>query len=350
MRLTGFLQWLAKDHEVVCCFPRMTSEAEAALERIGVAATGCIFRPQNVSKWWRAPAQVVLSSPWKVPPTLLREADVIHLSTVRSAPLVPRSILARCHLDYVDALSGNTFQRAESARWLGPFWMSEARRLQRLEMELGSMVRTATCTTSEDARAIGRPGTVVVPFGVTGPASPTAPSPTPVVAFTGNLGYFANVDAAEWLAREIFPKVRNAVPECRLTVVGARPTRSVRKLALLPGVEVHADVPSISPHLSSAWVVACPLRLGTGLQTKVLEAMANWRPVVTTPAVARRIEGALPGVNLEVGETAADQAHLVVRLLLDRALSAEIASAGKSLANHYRWERCASALEAAYDR
>jgi glycosyltransferase involved in cell wall biosynthesis len=168
------------------------------------------------------------------------------------------------------------------------------------------------------------------------------------LVFGGNLGYFPNVDAAAWLARDIVPRVRAAVPEVELRLVGARPARAVRALAAAPGVSLAASVPAMAPELAAATVAVIPLRAGSGLQNKVLEAMAVGTPVVATP---RALAGLAlrPGEHVLVGEDAEALAAAAVALLRDPAKARTLARAARALVERrYRWEDSAAAVEAAW--
>ena len=102
------------------------------------------------------------------------------------------------------------------------------------------------------------------------------------IVFVGNFGHPPNVDAAQWLAREIFPRVRARHAAARLRLVGAEVPASVLALAG-DGVEVFANVPDVTPFLERASVVVAPLRMGSGMRVKVLEALAAGKALVATP-------------------------------------------------------------------
>lgn len=349
MRLSGFMRSLAGRHEVACCVPRLSARTAAELRSWGVEPVAAHVRRSPAAWSRRLPFQVAASAFWRVPRDLADRSEVLHVSTVRSAPLVESTDRSRIHLDFVDALSRNTLQRA-NATSLRPFWRTEAERLRRFEIELGSSVATTSCTTEEDRRAIGIESISVIPFGVDIPASVPPQASVPTILFPGNLGYFANVDAATWLAKEILPLVREIVPDARLLVVGARPTRAVRALARAGVIEVHPDVPFMSPFYGAAWVVAAPLRYGTGLQTKVLEAFAHGRSVVTTTAVAARVPGVVVGQHLAAADDAEALAVLLGGLLGDLSHREGLAAAGLRVAQRLSWEECGRLLEAAYQR
>ena len=116
-----------------------------------------------------------------------------------------------------------------------------------------------------------------------------------------------------------------------LRLAGARPARAVRALARLPGVSLAADVPDMAPEIAGATVAVVPMRAGSGLQNKVLEAMAVGTPVVATSGVAAALE-VRAGEHLLVADDAETIAAAIVGLLRDparaRAMAARRSRAG----------------------
>ncbi|NJM98343.1 MAG: glycosyltransferase [Phormidesmis sp. RL_2_1] len=89
-----------------------------------------------------------------------------------------------------------------------------------------------------------------------------------------------NIDAADFFAREVFPKVRSRYRQATLSIVGSRPVAEVKALDTLPGVTVTGRVPSITDYMHHSTVSVVPLRAGLGIKTKTLESMAAGVPVV----------------------------------------------------------------------
>lgn len=136
------------------------------------------------------------------------------------------------------------------------------------------------------------------------------------LVFTGVMNYAPNVDAVRWFCADIMPLIRKDVPEVTLTICGSRPTRSVRRLAEVPGVSVTGPVPDVRPYLDQAEVFVAPLRLARGIQNKVLEAMAMGLPVVASCAAWRPTE--IPqGEGIVGADAPGDFAAHIVRLLRD---------------------------------
>jgi sugar transferase (PEP-CTERM/EpsH1 system associated) len=103
------------------------------------------------------------------------------------------------------------------------------------------------------------------------------------VVFVGAMDYRANVHAAQWFAREVWPRIFARCPEARLYLVGSKPTAAVRALGQLAGIVVTGRVEDVRPWLAHAHAVAAPLRIARGIQNKVLEALAMEKVVLATP-------------------------------------------------------------------
>src|SRR5262249_55576492 len=102
------------------------------------------------------------------------------------------------------------------------------------------------------------------------------------IAFIGNTTTLQNLDAVEWFALEVLPRIRGIRPDVVLDVVGhcGRPEGS--RLGSLEGVNVVGDVSSIAGAVAGAEVGICPIRFGAGVQNKLLDYMALGLPSVTT--------------------------------------------------------------------
>ena len=140
------------------------------------------------------------------------------------------------------------------------------------------------------------------------------PRPTDkTVLFFGALWRPVNDDAALWMAREVFPIVSQKIPEARLALVGSRPSKSVGALRS-PRIEVPGWVDSIAPWYARSSVVVAPLRAGSGIKGKVIQALGVGRPVVATPVGAEGID-ATESDGLFVENDAESFASRIVSLL-----------------------------------
>jgi glycosyltransferase involved in cell wall biosynthesis len=164
------------------------------------------------------------------------------------------------------------------------------------------------------------------------------------------LHYPPNVDGIRWLAREVLPHARRALPAVTLTIAGPRPPRDLLALARRqPGVvHVTGRVPDLAPYVARAGVVAVPVRVGAGMRVRILEAFARGAPVVTTTVGLEGIE-AEPGRDVLVADTAEAFAAALVRVLRDPGLAAEIGARGRRLAEaRYDWRVALAGLDRVY--
>lgn len=290
---------------------------------------------------------------------LAPRADVVALQLVRLAGCLPAVRDVPLVVDFIDSLALNLETRAARDRpWLAPLLRFEAARLARAEERmLGQAGRgIVVCRRDRDAMAGRLPSALaalaarlaVVPLAFESGPSP-APPPTPArstVVFTGNLGYFPNLDAALWLVEELWPRLRQARPEVALSIAGDRPPARLLHAARRAGVEIDVSPTDLGPVLAGATLALAPLFCGSGQPLKILEAWRLGVPVVASPWAAAGTT-AEPGRDLLVAD-GPDAWVEAISLLLDsageRARLAE--SAHATLVRDYAPEQVATSLEA----
>jgi sugar transferase (PEP-CTERM/EpsH1 system associated) len=120
------------------------------------------------------------------------------------------------------------------------------------------------------------------------------PNPYPenvrVIAFTGAMDYWANVDAVTRFVEHMLPAIQSKDPNVHFYIVGSRPAEKVLALASRAGVHVTGSVKDIRPYILHSDIIVAPMRIARGIQNKVLEAMAMEKPVVATHAAMEGIE------------------------------------------------------------
>ncbi len=131
---------------------------------------------------------------------------------------------------------------------------------------------------------------------------------SPVIAFTGAMDYWANIDAVCWFANHIFPLIRRQSSHAEFFIVGTNPGDQVWELNQQPGITVTGAVPDIRPYLYHAHTVVAPLRIARGIQNKVLEAMAMAKTIVATPQAMEGIDlpDTWPGTITDIPNTFAN--------------------------------------------
>lgn len=165
-----------------------------------------------------------------------------------------------------------------------------------------------------------------------------------LVTIVAGLDYAPNVDGIVWFARECWPLVLAARPAARLRVIGRSPSPELCAALDLPGIEVLADVPDARPHYWRATVAVIPLRIGSGVKNKLLHAFACGAPVVGTSVAAEGTD-AVHRKHALIADAPGALADAVLDVLSRPDAAALRAAAARDLAEPYRSERVADALE-----
>lgn len=277
--------------------------------------------------------------------------DIVYASSTPTAQYA-RALGLPVIMDFVDVDSDKWRQYAERSRpplsWL---YRTEGRRLQAAEGEIARWARLCLLATASEESLLRSfapwAETAVIPNGIDldyyrpieRAAAPAA------VIFTGAMDYLPNIDAVRYFCDEILPRIRGEVPDTRFYIVGLNPSTEVQRLASIPGVTVTGTVPDVRPYYARASVCVAPLRMGRGVQNKVLQAMAMGLPVVAT-AVAQRGLDAKPGTHLHVEDDPAAFAARVAGLLSSPTARATMGLQGRAFVEaHHAWDASCSRLE-----
>jgi glycosyltransferase involved in cell wall biosynthesis len=158
-----------------------------------------------------------------------------------------------------------------------------------------------------------------------------------LVVFHGTMNFPPNVQAALFLAREVMPLVQMRVPGARLRLVGRGPVSQLRDLAG-PKVEITGTVPDVRPWLLQAEVAVCPMRRGTGIKNKLLEAGALGLPIVATRSALGDVD-LRDGQEVLIREEPAAIAAAIAELLGDPAARRRLGDAARAvIAQRWGWE------------
>jgi glycosyltransferase involved in cell wall biosynthesis len=219
------------------------------------------------------------------------------------------------------------------ARRPGVLDLLEARAWNSLGRAVLTQVDSVVVFTERDrerlSRLKGSTPLARIPLGYELPESPLDPAGTDPygIVLVGSFIHPPNIDAALWLARDIFPSVKARIPAASLQLVGSHPPSGMIALDG-DGVIVSCDVPDVRPYLEAAAIVAAPIRMGGGMRVKVLEALASGKAIVATPLALEGLE-LRQGEHVFVAETGAEFADALVALLMDKDRRTAMAQAAR---------------------
>jgi O-antigen biosynthesis protein len=168
------------------------------------------------------------------------------------------------------------------------------------------------------------------------------------LVFIGGYGHPPNSDAVRWIAGEILPRLREALPDIRVHVLGDMPDTARHELAT-PGLEFHGRVAELAPWLDRCLATLAPLRFGAGVKGKINMSMSHGVPVIATTIAVEGMQLA-DGVNVLVADDAAAFVEAVRRLQRDETLWQQLSARGlDNVQQHFSAAAAAAALHRVLD-
>ena len=199
--------------------------------------------------------------------------------------------------------------------------------------------------------AAGRPLDIyVIPIAVdTDEVTVIERTPGPYILHIGTMYWPPNIDGVWWFLREVYPLIRQQRPDVIFDIVGSRPPASLRALNENGiGVNVTGYVADPTPYLQRAALMVVPLRAGGGMRVKILNALAQGIPIVSTTLGCEGIE-VTSGANILVADSPDDFACAVLRLLNDAELAALLSANGRLLVEkRYDYRHACQKLDQVY--
>ena len=279
--------------------------------------------------------------------------DHIFCQLIRVSEYVKNSAIPKT-LDYQDIFSMGAKRRAETSSFLLkiPFLM-EHNRLLRYENMIFDKFDNKTIISQPDRDLLPHPSrndVAIIPNGVDHTYfSPVKGVKSYEVVFTGNMGYPPNIDAARFIAEEIFPLVLKQFPAAKLLLAGATPHARVQALQS-ENITVSGWMADIRDSYASSLIFIAPMRIGTGLQNKLLEAMAMEMPCITSD-LANQALGAKQNVEILIGSNAGEYAEHIIKLLNDQKYADTLAQNGHAFVKKvFSWENSVAELEKLFNK
>lgn len=277
------------------------------------------------------------------------QPDVVYSQMVRTMTLVSHSSVPKV-MDFQDALSMNLERRMDltKAGWWHWVLHYEFKMLRSSEYNSFKIFDDLVIISETDSEAIPhkKNGEInIVPNGVDFDYyQPRKCEQKYDFVFCGNMQYAPNVNASKYLVEKVMPIVWEKFPEAKVLLAGASPKAAVRQLAS-DRVSVSGWVEDIRECYAEAKIFVAPMQMGSGLQNKLLEAMAMQRPCVTT-TLANNSLNATPDKEVLIGDTEQEFAQHLIDLLQDEQRRNTLAMAGyEFVKEHYSWDTYGKKLE-----
>jgi glycosyltransferase involved in cell wall biosynthesis len=167
----------------------------------------------------------------------------------------------------------------------------------------------------------------------------------------GTMYWPPNVDGVDWFINEIYPLIRQQRPDVEFDVVGSRPPD--RLLALNNagmGINVTGYVQDPTPYLERTGVMVVPLLAGGGMRVKILNALAQGLPIVSTSLGCESI-AVTHGQDIMIADNPRDFAEAVLQVLDDPEFAVQLGHNGRRLAEQqYDYRQACRPMDAVYKR
>jgi glycosyltransferase involved in cell wall biosynthesis len=234
------------------------------------------------------------------------------------------------------------------------FFRFEGRALERYESEMCPQFRTNIVMSNDDKAILSRiapdASFVTVGNGVdVDYFEPTPPIGGRSLVFAGRLDQYANRDGIQHFMETVWPQLTEQFPDAEIHILGNNPPAALSRLAEQDHrVRVPGFVPDVRPYFRAATAAICPVRDGGGTRLKVLDALAQGRPLVTTTIGCEGL-AVVPERDALIADTPPDFVRQIARVFDDGELRMRLAESGRRLVEaHYSWDSLSRLLASQY--
>lgn len=214
--------------------------------------------------------------------------DHIYVQLIRSAEYVKHISIEKT-LDYMDCFSMNSAKRAETSQGISKlFWKWESKKVKKYEADIYPYYTNHTIISAADESQMPEtckpisiiPNGIDIDFFNIGLVEKRDID----LLFVGNLSYYSNIDAVQFLIKNIIPYLSKSL---KIVIAGSNPSATVLELASgNTRVELMPDVIDIKSVYNRAKIFLAPITKGTGMQNKILEALASGCEVICSKEVS----------------------------------------------------------------
>lgn len=282
------------------------------------------------------------------------EHDLIMFSGKNTFPAIAQVDGVPIVADCCDATSGRVAGEIARAKLLRKLWLiMRYVEVRRIEKGLVAKTPHLMFASRRDRRVMaGREVTgEILPQAVDAEywQRKTRAPKNNVLILTGVMSYPPNHDAAMFLIKDILPRVRQAIPAVELVIAGRDPLPSLQEVAANDSkISLTGFVEDLRPYLEQAALYVAPIRFASGVQNKILEALAMQMPVITTAVVADGLRlSDTTELPLQLAESAEQFAQSIIALMQNAKERDRLANAARPFVeNNFVWASNIAKLEA----
>ena len=268
--------------------------------------------------------------------------DYIFCQLIRTAMYVKNNHTTAKVLDYMDSLSKGMERRIKISNiFMKPFVIIEYQRLKIFENLAFEFFNKHIIISENDRKEIAhnkKDEIEIIGNGIdTNYFQKTDTETKYELVFIGNLSYIPNIEAANFIAKKVLPKLLEKLPGIKILIAGSNPSKRVLKLAN-KNIEVQGWVEDIRKTYSSGKIFFAPMTIGSGLQNKLLEAMSTSIPCITSELSNQSLK-AVENKNILIGRSINEYVKHITSLLNDEEKRKKIGESGrKYVIENYRWK------------
>ena len=163
------------------------------------------------------------------------------------------------------------------------------------------------------------------------------------IVFLGKMSYQPNIDAILWFKKNVIDNINKNI---KVIIIGADPPKSIKDMqADYPNVTVMGFVDDPYEIINSSICLFAPMQSGSGVQNKIMEAMALGQVVVSTSMSAYSIVGVQNQKNILIADTP-DHFATTINNLYERKLDVDHikTNAKETIRGWYTWKRTSELL------
>ena len=271
------------------------------------------------------------------------QPDHIICQLIRTAMYMKNQHQIPSTIDYMDALSKGIQRRIPIASfWMKPILKMEFERLKKFENLAYEFFENHIIISKSDRKSIAHNKSSKIKIIANGIDTEIFKKykfkKKYDLVFIGNLNYVPNIDTALYIGNTIVPELRKTYPDIKILIAGSNPSNKVKKLSN-ENITISGWVEDIKEAYLSGKIFFAPMKIGTGLQNKLLEAMSLEIPCITSP-LANKALGAINNNHILIGNNSQEHINHIKYCLENNSAAEHLGANGRVFVKkNFSWNK-----------